>query len=148
MSDYFIYNLRVAYSDTDAMGIVHHSNHIKYFEQARIDYLRQQNMKWHDHPGGSLIFAVRSLTTKYLKPARFDDELEVWTQGKLDGARVHFQYAIFSKSIHSLIALGTTELIALNSKLAPKRLPVDLVRAFKTKSWSEAWPPPLSPSET
>ena len=34
-SDFFVFKRRVAYHETDALGVVHHSNHIKYFEEAR-----------------------------------------------------------------------------------------------------------------
>lgn len=138
------FDLRVAYHETDAMAVVHHSNHIKYFEEARVDFLRKNSLQWHTHPEGPLVFAVFSLSAKYLKPARFDDELQVCSQARLVGARVHFQYAIFSKTINSFIALGTTELIALDNDFRPNRLPKDLAESFKRLPWDEIWPPDLT----
>ncbi len=143
MAEFSRYDIRVAYHHTDAMGVVHHSNHVKYFEDARIDYLRQKNMMWHNREHDPLVFAVGALTVKYLKTAKFDDELQVWTQGRSEGARVHFQYAIFSKSLKSFIALGTSELIALGGDLKPRRIPKDLIEAFKAQAWDEVWPPAL-----
>ncbi len=137
------FDLRVAYHETDAMAVVHHSNHIKYFESARIDFLRKKNIRWHDHPDGPLVFAVYSLSAQYLKLARFDDELQVWSQARLQGARVYFQCAIYAKKLHSFIALGTTELIALNNNFRPSRLPKDVAEVFRTLPWDEVWPPPL-----
>jgi len=143
VSEFSRYHFRVKFHDTDAMGVIHHSKHIKYFEEARVEFLREKEMKWHNRSDKPLIFAVVSLATQYLKPARFDEELQVWTQARLQGARIQFQYAIFSELQKSFIALGTTELIALDDKLIPKRLPKDLVQAFKSIDWNENWPPKL-----
>jgi len=143
MRDYNIYHLRVAFHDTDAMGVVHHSNHIKYFEDARVEFLRKKNMMRYHYPTGPLVFAVIELWTKYFKTAKFDDELQVWTQARLGGLRVYFQYALFSKALNSFIAQGTTELIALGTDLKPKRLPPEFVASFDREVWDEVWPPIL-----
>ncbi len=141
MSDYSRLDIRVAYHETDAMGVVHHSNHIKYFEEARVDFLRQKKMLWHNRPEGAFVFAVRALAVQYLKTARFDDELEVLSQARLAGARIFFQYALRSKAHKTLIASGSTELIALGSDNKPKRMPKDLIEAFASQTWDETWPP-------
>lgn len=138
---YFRHKLRVAYHETDAMAVVHHSNHIKYFEEARVEYLRQKKMLWHDRPEGKIVFAVRALDVKYLKTARFDEELEVWTQGRLAGARIYFRYALYSSLYKYFVALGSTELIALGSDNKPMRMPKDLIQAFESESWDDNWPP-------
>ncbi len=143
MIDCMHYDIRVAYHETDAMGVVHHSNHIKYFEEARVDYLRRKKMKWHNRDEGGIVFAVRSLDVKYLKTARFDDELQVWSQARLQAARIYFQYAIYSKALHTFIATGSTELIALGSDNKPKKMPKDLIESFKSQAWDEVWPPKL-----
>ena len=125
------------------MGVVHHSNHVIYFERARIEYMREKNMHWHDRPIDPMSFAVSAIAVKYLKTASFDDELQVWTQARIVRARIHFQYALFSKSLKSFIALGTTELIALGKDFKPKRVPNDLVDALHAQVWDEVWPPQL-----
>jgi acyl-CoA thioester hydrolase len=144
MADYSRYSLRVAYHETDAMGVVHHSNHVKYFEEARVDFLRTKNLMSDHHPDGPLVFAVVELWTKYFKTARFDDELEVWLQARLRGLRIEFQYAIFSKKLKTFIAQGTTQLIALGADLKPKRPSKVFQAAFDNESWDEVWPPELS----
>ncbi len=137
------YPLRVAYHETDAMGVVHHSNHIKYFEEARVDFLRNKNLMSQHHPDGPLVFAVVELWTKYFKTARFDEELEVWTQARLNGLRIEFQYALFSRRTKTFIAQGTTQLIALGADLKPKRLPTEFTDAFASEGWDEVWPPKI-----
>lgn len=77
----FLWPVRVYYEDTDAGGIVYHSNYLNFMERARTEWLRalgfeqdslKQNM--------GVIFAVRSVNVDYLRPARFNDSLQVSVQ--------------------------------------------------------------------
>src|SRR4051812_12993825 len=92
---YFVYPRRVAYYETDAMGALHHSNHVRYFEEARVAWLRDRGAIHHHQPYGPLVFAVTHQEASYLKPVQFDDELQVWVQVRMEGARVFFQYALY-----------------------------------------------------
>jgi len=135
----FVYPRRVAYHETDAMGVLHHSNHVKYFEEARVAFLRDRGwMKIHQ-PYGSLVFAVTYQDARYFKPSRFDDELEVRLQSRLEGLRIRFQYAIWSRTSQTLVAFGQTHLVPLDSSFRPTKLPSELIRAYESESWSEDW---------
>ena len=72
--------LRVYYEDTDAGGIVYYANYFKFAERARTEMLRDVGIEsstlMAEH---GLVFAVRSLSADYKKPARLDDSLEVRT---------------------------------------------------------------------
>lgn len=74
----FCWPVRVYYEDTDAAGVVYHSNYLKYMERARTEWLRalgfsQQSMR----EQSSAIIVISELTMKFVKPARLDDLLEV-----------------------------------------------------------------------
>jgi acyl-CoA thioester hydrolase len=138
---WFKYPHRVTYYETDAMGVVHHSNHIKYFEEARVAWLRDRSLIEIHQPYGPLVFAVIKLETKYFKPARFDDELEIWTQARQVGARLEFQYAIWSKRIEVVIAIGHTLLAPIDVNFRVAKLPAQAQQIFANESWSETWPP-------
>ncbi|MDX1710537.1 MAG: tol-pal system-associated acyl-CoA thioesterase [Rhodovibrionaceae bacterium] len=72
------FRLRVYYEDTDAGGIVYHSNYLKYAERARTEMLRLTGIGQRDLLArDGLAFAVRSLSIDFLRPARLDDELAV-----------------------------------------------------------------------
>ena len=140
--DVHVYRLRPAYHETDAMGVCHHSAYVKWFEEARVEWLRETGLMAHHQPYGPLVFAVISLQNRYFRPARFDDELEVWTQARLEGAlRIHFQYALWSKSAARVIADGRTELVAIGADFKPAKLPEDLRESFRQQPWREVWPP-------
>ena len=74
----FVWPVRVYYEDTDAGGVVYYANYLKFMERARTEWLRTRGfeqdvlIKEQD-----LVFAVRSLSIDYLRPARLDDLLQV-----------------------------------------------------------------------
>lgn len=78
--------VRVYYEDTDFTGIVYHANYLRYMERGRTNYLRllgadhrvlfEQTEK--EAPG--FAFVVRSMNIDFLKPARMDDVLDVFTE--------------------------------------------------------------------
>lgn len=85
--------VRVYYEDTDFTGIVYHASYLRFLERGRTNYLRLLGA---DHralfeaaetEAPSFAFVVRSMTIEFLKPARMDDVLEIWTEpGEVRGA--------------------------------------------------------------
>lgn len=74
----FSWPIRVYYEDTDAGGVVYHANYLKFFERARTEKLRAlgyEQDQLRDIEG--ILFAVRSLQIDYLKPALFNQLLQV-----------------------------------------------------------------------
>ena len=81
-----VLTVRVYYEDTDFTGIVYHANYLRYMERGRTNYLRllgadhralfEETAK--EAPG--FAFVVRSMNIDFLKPARMDDVLEIFTE--------------------------------------------------------------------
>jgi acyl-CoA thioester hydrolase len=73
-----VWPVRVYYEDTDAAGVVFYANYLKFMERARTEWLRalgfEQTTLMHEH---SVVFVVRSLAVEFLRPALFNDALEV-----------------------------------------------------------------------
>jgi acyl-CoA thioester hydrolase len=74
----FRWPIRVYYEDTDSGGVVYYANYLKFMERARTEWLRklgfeQDRMQQEE----GVIFAVRHVDIDYLRPARFNEELEV-----------------------------------------------------------------------
>jgi acyl-CoA thioester hydrolase len=82
---------RVAFSDTDAQGVVYYGRYLPYFDLARTEY--------HRHLGAIDIrgeFAMRASNVEYHAPARFDDLLEVFVRVERVGTTsVTYDYAAF-----------------------------------------------------
>ena len=74
----FLWPVRVYYEDTDAAGVVFYANYLKFMERARTEWLRslgfEQTTLFHDH---NVVFVVRALAIEFLRPALFNDALEV-----------------------------------------------------------------------
>jgi acyl-CoA thioester hydrolase len=67
---------RVAFSDTDAQGVVYYGRYMPYFDLARNEYHRHLGRPALDN----IDFAMRAITVEYVAPARFDDLLEIFVR--------------------------------------------------------------------
>jgi acyl-CoA thioester hydrolase len=75
-NDSFSFPIRVYYEDTDAGGVVYHSNYLNFFERARTEWLRELGYEQKELClKEKIIFVVRNIEITYLKPALFDDKL-------------------------------------------------------------------------
>jgi tol-pal system-associated acyl-CoA thioesterase len=77
----FVFPVRVYYEDTDAGGVVYHSRYLNFMERARTEWLRasgftQSTLTQQEQ----VLFVVHSMQLHFKKPARLDDELEVFSQ--------------------------------------------------------------------
>jgi acyl-CoA thioester hydrolase len=78
MDSVFSIPIRVYYEDTDTGGVVYYANYLKFMERARTEWLRHLGFEQQElarDPG--VVFAVRSVSLEYLRPARLDDLLDV-----------------------------------------------------------------------
>jgi acyl-CoA thioester hydrolase len=84
---------RVAFSDTDAQGVVYYGRYNPYFDLARVEYLRMLG-QLHRHDPGE--FVMRANDVEYLAPARFDDELEIHVRvSRIGTTSVTFEFAAY-----------------------------------------------------
>ena len=78
--------VRVYYEDTDFTGIVYHASYLRFLERGRTNYLRllgadhRALFEATEQEAPGFAFVVRSMTIEFLKPARMDDVLEIWTE--------------------------------------------------------------------
>ncbi|MBK7542337.1 MAG: tol-pal system-associated acyl-CoA thioesterase [Candidatus Competibacteraceae bacterium] len=74
----FVWPVRVYYEDTDSGGVVYYANYLKFMERARTEWLRARGLEQDALLREQrVMFAVRSLTVDYHRPARFNDLLVV-----------------------------------------------------------------------
>jgi len=104
------YSFRVAYHDTDQMGIVHHSNYAKYYETARWELFRSIGVSYHSVEEAGYMLPVITMKFKFLKTATYDTQLTVKTTLKaIKGVRIWFAYKLFNDK-NELINEAETEL--------------------------------------
>lgn len=123
--------LRVYYEDTDLAGIVYYANYLKFIERGRSEWLRalgidQAAMK----ESGGHVFAVRRVEADYLRPAKFDDLLEVTTElATTSPARVVVDQSV--RRGEELLFTARVTIACLGPSGRPARLPAALAAALK-----------------
>ena len=128
---YFSKPFRVKYSDTDQMGFMHHSNYLRFFENARISWLRELGVSYKKIEEDGILMPVVSSSLKHIKPSFFDDQLVIQIQlSETPKASLYFNYIVYNQN-KELICEGTTRLAFLNSKTQkPTRCPMFLYNLF------------------
>ena len=87
--------LRVRYDECDAMGFVHHSNYLRYFEIGRTELLRASGGRYRDmEDAGQLVVVVR-VDCRYRSPAKYDDLIDMKTRiQRVTAAKIIHDYTI------------------------------------------------------
>ncbi|HEY52532.1 MAG TPA: acyl-CoA thioesterase [Caldilineae bacterium] len=126
--------LRVRYAETDAMGIVHHSRYIPWFEVGRVNFLREIGLPYKQIEEMGFLFVITELGARYHNPARFDDAviIRTWLE-KVHSRGMRLDYQIIDEAGETLVT-GFTKLICTNRQGQPTRLPADLVRLLTNES--------------
>lgn len=87
--------LRVRYSETDAMGIVHHSNYLRFFEVGRVELMRDSGFPYTEFEAQGITSPVIESALRWRSPARFDDLLTIESRiAELSPTRIRFEYRI------------------------------------------------------
>jgi len=119
--------IRIYYEDTDSGGVVYHSNYLKYMERARTEWLRdfkvdQKALK----DNLNLMFVVHEIDIKFIRPAVFNDEIEVQTKkDKLGAVKIELEQKIFRSSellIESRVVVASVNSISMK----PMRIPNEI----------------------
>ena len=120
------FDLRVYYEDTDLAGIVYYANYLKFIERGRSEWVRalgvdQVALK----AAQGLVFAVRRVEADYLRPAQFDDVLQVTTEClAISGVRIELSQAVLRGGERLFLALVT--MVCLTNTGQPARIPADM----------------------
>ncbi len=86
---------QVKYYETDKMGVVHHSNYIRWFEEARVEFMRDIGISYKAMEDEGVQVPVVSVSCKYRSPATFDDIVIVKTHiQKFNGIVIELAYEV------------------------------------------------------
>ena len=124
-------DVRVRFAETDAQGVAHNSNYLVWFEVARADLLRTLGWSYREMEIAGISLPVIEAQCQYLRPARYDDEIEVKTEGRMvSPVRMEFQYQVIRKEDQTLAATGRTVHAAVDPSGKPCRLPARVREVF------------------
>lgn len=109
---------QVNYYETDKMGITHHSNYVRFMEEARIHYLNEVGLPYEELEKTGLISPVTSISVDYKSPTTYPDKINIYVKINFyNGIKFGFSYEMRNEK-DELIALGKSEHCFLsNSKL-------------------------------
>lgn len=136
-NQFFSYQHRVQFYETDTMGVVHHSNYLRFCEEARVAWAHSAGLIDYQKPESASHFAVLETRVRHLRPAFFGDSLVVFLQVKLEGIRIFFQYKIQNKD--DVLVLAETTHVPLDKNLKPMRLTKEFRKIMETQVWKEIW---------
>ncbi len=124
MKDYADTTIRVRYAETDQMGVVHHANHLIWFEAGRVEYCRQLGFEYKQMEiEDDSFIVVAEACCRYKRPARFDDVLTIRTRVTESQRRtIRFAYEIYNQA-KELIATGETLHVICDRQGRAKSLP-------------------------
>ena len=109
----FNQSIKVRYVETDAMQRVHHSNHLIWFEECRIELLNHMGIPYEQLEASGFYIPVISANIEYLKPASFNESLTI-SIALQDKPKVRFKFDYTIQNKESLIARGQTEHTFIN----------------------------------
>jgi acyl-CoA thioester hydrolase len=121
----------VRYAETDKMGVVYYANYLVWFEVGRADLLRSLGWTYREMEIAGISLPVIEARCQYLRPARYDDEIEVKTEGRmLSPVRMEFDYKVVRTEDGAIAAEGRTVHAALDASGKPCRLPARVREVF------------------
>jgi acyl-CoA thioester hydrolase len=123
------YPIRVHYEDTDFSGYVYHANYLKYCERARSDYLRVIGVDQNAMFAEGQAFVVRRMDCEFLRPAKFEDVLDVETKlVEMGGARFELAQIVKRGAEEIFRAKVTVAIIGAGGR--PQRIPPEFTKKF------------------
>ena len=129
----FSWPVRVYYEDTDAGGVVYYANYLKFTERARTEWLRAGGFEQTDlAERHGIVFVVRSAAIEYLKPARFNDSLQVTVELiKVGAGQIDLAQRVIRND--DLLAKATVKIACVAfATMRPTRIPKALATRIRT----------------
>jgi len=124
---------RVRMAETDLMQVAHHANYLRWFEMARVEYLRARNIVLKDLIDQGILFPIRDVQCDYKKSARYDDELIICAQLiAFTKVKIAFTYKVLRKSDGAILAEGATTNVFTDTAGKIVRLPEAIFNQIRT----------------
>ena len=117
--------IRVRYPEVDAMGFLHHSRYLQYFEMGRVELLRSRGYSYAELERQGILFVVIRVECRYKAPARYDEELILLTR-VVKQTHVRIDHAYELKRGDTLIAEATTTIACVDRDGNLREIPEEI----------------------
>ena len=116
----YIFERKINYYETDKMGIVHHSNYIRFFEEARCSLLEESNLPYDLMEEKDIMSPVLGISCQYKQHVTFGDIIEIRAYIKeFTGVKFTVGYEIYNKRNNNLCVSGESNHCFTDSNLKP-----------------------------
>ena len=114
------------YYETDQMSIIHHSNYIRWMEEARLDFMSQCGVPYKELEDMGIIIPVLSVSCEYRSMVHFDDDVIIHVKVvRYSGIKMNLEYAFTNAATGELTTTGTSSHCFLNRDYRPISLKKD-----------------------
>ena len=115
-----MYEHKIQYYETDKMGITHHSNYIRFMEEARVDWLDKIGWSFSKLESMGLTSPVLSVKCEYKKSTTYSDIILIkLSLDSYNGIKMKIKYEMTNKETNEVVAIGETQHCFLNDKGFP-----------------------------
>jgi acyl-CoA thioester hydrolase len=132
------YRHRVLYGDTDQMGVVYYASYLRFFEGARNEWIRGLGLTYAHIEEQGIYLPVLEVGVRYLKPARYDDVLEIFVKVSHTRVKVRFDYTVHREGAPDALILGHTVHACVTREGRPTRAPDWLIARMEGASTRRA----------
>jgi acyl-CoA thioester hydrolase len=117
-------SFRVRYAETDAMGVVYHTNYIVWFEVGRGEYMRQRGGDYAEVEREGCFFAVSEVYCRYVAPARYGDLVTVrtWIE-EVKSRGLTFVYEVVMAETGQTLVTGWTRHVCVDRQGRVRAIP-------------------------
>lgn len=117
------YKHRVNYYETDKMGVTHHSNYMRWMEEARIDLLAQHGFPYDKLEEDGIVSPVIGIECEYKESTTFNDIISIETKVKeFKGVRLVIEYTMVNEKTNNVVLKGVSKHCFLDKENKPIRL--------------------------
>ena len=122
----FTYTHKTQYYETDKMGIIHHSNYIRWFEEARIAFMDEKGYPYTRLESEGIIIPVLTAECEYRKMIHFGDTARIEVElEKFNGIKMFIGYRIYIEGSDEICTVGHTSHCFLDKNNRPVSMKKD-----------------------
>lgn len=120
------YVRQAKYYETDQMAVIHHSNYIRWFEEARVDFLEQIGLGYDKIEAAGVFSPVLGVTCQYKSSVRFNETVLITARLiHFNGIKMKIEYQVVDANTKQIRAVGMSDHCFLTTDYKPVSLKKD-----------------------